>query len=334
MTRICLTPRPASGGPASFQARLAEGLARRGVQVCYDPDEACDAVLIIGGTRRLDALWRARRRGVRLVQRLNGMNWLHRLRRTGLRHYLRAEYGNWLLAFIRARLADGVVYQSEFSRQWWERRRGPTPVPSRVVHNGVDLTVFTPQGPERPPADRFRLLLVEGNLGGGYETGLEIALRLAGLLAERLPVEWMVAGRLAADLQAQIQARSPVPLVWAGKVPTAQIPALDRSAHLLYSADIHPACPNAVIEALACGLPVLAFETGALPELVTGDAGRLVPYGGDPWKLDPPDVPALAAAAAEMLADLPRFRRAARTRAEAAFGLDNMVEAYLQALLA
>ena len=76
-----------------------------------------------------------------------------------------------------------------------------------------------------------------------------------------------------------------------------------------------------------------AFATGALPELVIGDAGRLVPYGGDPWKLDRPDVPALAQAAVEILEDQPRFRAAARRGAEAAFGLDAMVEKYLQILL-
>jgi glycosyltransferase involved in cell wall biosynthesis len=333
MTRICITPHATTGGPASFQARLADGLARRGIQVCHDPDEPCDAVLVTGGTRRLEALRRARRRGVRLVQRLNGMNWVHRVRRTGLRHFLRAEYGNWLLATIRRRLADGIVYQSEFSRWWWEDRRGPTPVASRIVYNGVDLAAFTPDGPGQPPADRFRLLLVEGNLGGGYESGLEIALRLAGLLAGRFPVELMVAGRVPADLQAEVGSRSPVPVVWAGLVPREQVPALDRSAHLLYSADINAACPNSVVEALACGLPVLAFDTGSLSELVTGEAGRVVPYGGDPWKLDPPDVPALAEAAAAILGDQPRFRRAARARAEAAFGLEPMVDRYLQALL-
>ena len=45
--------------------------------------------------------------------------------------------------------------------------------------------------------------------------------------------------------------------------------------------------PNSVIEALACGLPVVSFDTGALPELVTPGAGRVVAYGGDPWRLDP-----------------------------------------------
>ena len=68
-------------------------------------------------------------------------------------------------------------------------------------------------------------------------------------------------------------------------------------------------------------------------ELVTGDSGRVVPYGGNPWKLDKPDVAALAQAAAEILQDQGRFRKAARLRAEEAFGLDTMVDRYLEVLL-
>jgi glycosyltransferase involved in cell wall biosynthesis len=90
----------------------------------------------------------------------------------------------------------------------------------------------------------------------------------------------MVVGRVRPETQAIWQQRSSVPIVWAGLQPAERIPELDRSAHLLYSADLNAACPNSVIEALACGLPVLAFDTGALQELVVGDAGRVVPYGG------------------------------------------------------
>jgi glycosyltransferase involved in cell wall biosynthesis len=129
------------------------------------------------------------------------------------------------------------------------------------------------------------------------------------------------------------QAKSRVAISWAGLIPRDAIPALDRSAHLLFSADLNAACPNSVIEALACGLPVAGFSTGALPELVTGDSGRLVPYGGDPWKLDPPAVPSLVEVALEICRDQPRFRLAARQRAEAAFGLDQMVDRYLEILL-
>jgi glycosyltransferase involved in cell wall biosynthesis len=342
--RICIVPRLAGvGGMVSFRARLSAGLEGRGIRVTDDVQSGADAVLVIGGTRQLGGLWRARRGGARIVQRLNGMNWLHRQRRTGLRHFIRSGTGNWLLATIRSRLAHTIVYQSEFSRGWWERVYGPTPAAYSVIYNAVDLTQFTPHGAHTRPEGKCRILLVEGSLMGGYEYGLEAAAGLAGGLAgledfaysRSYPegVELMVAGRVAPEVSARWQARSPVPIQWAGLLPAQAIPALDRSAHLLYSADINAACPNAVIEALACGLPVLAFDTGALPELVEGGAGRVVPYGGDPWKLDPPDLPALTQAALDILVNLDDYRAAARRRAEDLFGLDRMLDAYIKVLL-
>jgi glycosyltransferase involved in cell wall biosynthesis len=111
------------------------------------------------------------------------------------------------------------------------------------------------------------------------------------------------------------------------------IPAIDRSAHVLFSADLNAACPNSVIEALACGLPVVAYATGSLPELLEGDAGLVVPWGSNFWKLESPDIPILVDAAERVLGEQARFRAAARKRAEAAFGLDQMVEKYLAVLL-
>ena len=338
----------------SFHHKLADGLGRRGIAVSHDlRDFPYQAVLVIGGTRDLSGLLQARKRGIPVVQRLDGMNWLHRLsgvRRAGWRLYLRAESGNLLLALIRSRLASRVVYQSAFARRWWERKRGLAPVGDTVIHNGVDLDFFCPRGEERPPEDRWRVLMVEGSLMGGYEQGLSVAMQLAGRLGELLAeqtrssvpaiVELMVVGRVPESLrnrwdeELRRSRQTPhVVLNWSGQVPHEQIPAIDRAAHLFYSADINPACPNAVIEALACGLPVAAFDTGALPELVTDGSGRLAAYGSDPWKLGTPDVETLAHAAAEILDDLDSFRSAARRRAEAAFGLDKMVDAYLNALL-
>ncbi len=332
--RICLVPWVHGvGGMVSFQAKMAAGLAARNIQVSYDPDDpAISAILLTGGTRHLAGLLRARRRGVRIVQRLDGINWLHQRLPTGTRHFLRAEYGNRLLALLRARLVSRLVYQSAFVQDWWTRQFGPERVPAVVIHNGVDLSAYTPEGEHNLPPDFIRLLVVEGSLQGGYETGLATAVDLAGRLAEKYPLELMVVGRVSAELKAETRSHSRIPIRWAGLVERERIPALDRSAHLLYSADLNAACPNAVIEALACGLPVAAFATGALPELVTGDAGRLAPYGGDPWLLDPPDLPALVAAAAEILDNNASFRLAARQRAEQAFSLDTMLERYLEVL--
>jgi glycosyltransferase involved in cell wall biosynthesis len=114
-----------------------------------------------------------------------------------------------------------------------------------------------------------------------------------------------------------------------GLVSPEQIIAWDRSSHLLFASDLHPACPNSVIEALACGLPVVSFNTGALGELVTGDAGRLAEYGADSWNVDPPDLDGLADAARQVLADQPRFRAGARARALDGLGVEAMADGYL-----
>jgi glycosyltransferase involved in cell wall biosynthesis len=336
MLRVCIVPEVANvGGMASFRRKFEAGLAKRGIGISHELGGATDPVLVIGGTKNLLPLWQARRRGARIVQRLDGINWIHRKRKTGVRHYVRAEYGNFILSLIRSRIASHILYQSEFSRTWWEDWYGRTRPGFSVVHNGADLIEYSLAAGDQRPGGRCRLLIVEGSLGGGYDMGLDNAIRLAETLAGKygFPMELMAVGKISDAHKSLVNANAQVPIVWAGVLPQTDIPAVMRSADLLFSADLNPACPNTVIEALACGLPVVAFDTGALKELVQDDAGRVVPYGGDPWKIDPPDIPGLAEAANEILRDRHRFSQGARTQAESHLGLDAMVDGYLKALL-
>ena len=334
-TKIGLVPNVRGvGGMVSFRYKLTAGLNARGIDVTSDLDDPdLKAVLVIAGTRDLASLRRARKRGVRIVQRLDGMNWMHRQMFTGIRHFIRSETGNWLLQTIRRFFVDAIVYQSNFSKEWWEREYGSTRVENFTVYNAVDLEQYSPEGQHERPSDHYRVLLVEGSLQGGYETGLQTAVEMTRILKEiyNLPVRLAVAGKVSQEVVGQFSGCG-VDIDWLGLVAREQIPQIDRSAHILFSADLNAACPNSVIEALACGLPVAAFDTGALPELVDNDAGCIVPYGGNPWKLDPPDVHALAEACARALNANDFQRRHARKRAETLFGLDRMVESYLEAL--
>jgi glycosyltransferase involved in cell wall biosynthesis len=334
---VCILPRlEGLGGPASFRARLVAGLEARKVRVVSEPDDPdCRSILVIGGTRRALELIRARSRGVRIVQRLNGMNWIHRRRFTGLAHFFRSEMNNLLLATIRSSLADRVIYQSNFARNWWQTVYHAVSAPSVVIYNGVDLSQFCPRDHEQPPVDRFVILLVEGHLGGGNEQGLRNSVDLTCQLSSRVdrPVELVVVGDVPAPLRASMEKLGVPKITWRGIVHRDEVAAIDRSAHLLFSADLNAACPNSVVEALACGLPVVSFATGSLPELIEGDAGVVVPWGSNFWKLEQPDIPLLAQAAGRILSEQPHFRSAARARAEAVFGLDQMVERYLDVLL-
>ena len=349
MAKICIVPKvDGIGGMASFRLKFEQGLKSRGIDVTHDLADNSDAILVIAGTRLLPQLWRARRRGIRVVQRLDGVNWVQRVKWAGIRYTVRAEYGNAMLALIRARFADRVIYQSQFIRKWWEDWYGVAKASASVIINGVDLQTYTPDGEHDCPTDRFRLLLLEGSLAGGLNSGLFHAVALAEKLSANFPMEVVVAGKvddatqkkIATEFTEKQRKNSEVSVAnlsvkFLGTIPREQIPTLARSSHLLYSAEVNPPCPNSVIEALACGLPVVGFDSGSLKELVTDDAGCIVPYGGDPWKLETPDISALAASAGKIFEKHAsrQFRAAARMRAESAFGLVQMVESYLKVLL-
>jgi glycosyltransferase involved in cell wall biosynthesis len=302
--------------------------------VTFDPEEpAISTILVVGGTRHLNELHRARRRGVRIVQRLNGMNWVQRQKFTGVKHFIRAEINNWILTTIRRDLADRIIYQSEFSRDWWMRAHGEVRASGTVIYNGVNLADFAPM-PEIPlAADRYRMLLVEGNIGNGYEQGLITAVEVARLLQNRLdrPLELMVVGKVSEGLQTEVEKKG-LEILWKGVVKRTEVAAIDCSAHVFFSADVNAACPNAAIEALACGLPVIGYDTGAIPELIVDGAGEVARYVNDPWKLEAPDLHTLADAGYQVLKENATYRIAARKRAQAAFDIHEIARSYMQVL--
>ena len=329
----------------SFQGKFAAGLRARNVDTCFHLGETpYDAVLVIGGTRQLHRLWQVKRRGIRIIQRLDGMNWIHRVINTGWRHWLRAEYGNFMLSLIRSSFADQIVYQSKFSRHWWERVRGETPCPNHVIYNAVDLNTFSPSDASILPKDSIRLLMVEGSLLGGYEFGLQNALFLTAELAHSHKgnhnLELIVVGRVSRNIRERWDSwlskaglSDLITIQWVGIVSHANIADTYRNSHLLFSADINAACPNSVIESMACGTPVISFETGALPELLEDRGGIVVPYGGDPWKLDPADIQFLAKKTLQVLENIDEHRISARKHAESVFDVEVMVDRYLDLLL-
>jgi glycosyltransferase involved in cell wall biosynthesis len=98
------------------------------------------------------------------------------------------------------------------------------------------------------------------------------------------------------------------------------VPALLTEADVFVLPSESEAFPNAILEGMAAGLPVVAASVGGIPELVAdGVSGRLVPPG---------DADALARALTELL-DFPDraadFGRAGRRRIEETYSFDRMV---------
>jgi glycosyltransferase involved in cell wall biosynthesis len=69
-------------------------------------------------------------------------------------------------------------------------------------------------------------------------------------------------------------------ITFAGVLPQETVAAYFSAADVSVLASYSEGCPNAVLESLACGTPVIGTPVGAIPEwLKDGENGHLVPVG-------------------------------------------------------
>jgi len=99
-----------------------------------------------------------------------------------------------------------------------------------------------------------------------------------------------------------------------GTYSQAEAPALYRRADVLLHTKYNDPCPTVVLEAMACGVPVVYSRSGGTPELVGEEAGVGVEAPLD-WDRDhPPAPPELADAVRTVAERLPDYAAAARER--------------------
>jgi glycosyltransferase involved in cell wall biosynthesis len=211
--------------------------------------------------------------------------------------------------------ADHVLYQSEFCKLSADRFLGQPRGSWEVLYNAVDVEHFTP-APEPPPGGP--VLLLGGDQTQAYR--LELALRTLAVLPE---ARLIVSGRLVSDpapLLRELELGDRVELT--GPYSQCDAPDVFRRAHAFLHTKVKDPCPSAVIEAMACGLPVVYPASGGTVELVGDDAGIGVPHPDDTWEHDePPGADELADAVRRVLAERDRYAAAARRRAVERFAL-------------
>jgi teichuronic acid biosynthesis glycosyltransferase TuaC len=96
----------------------------------------------------------------------------------------------------------------------------------------------------------------------------------------RLQLVCIGEGALRAELEAQVTRAGIAGHVrFLGHRAPSEISRWLAAANLFCLASYAEGCPNAVIEALACGRPVIATQVGGIPELVDDACGILVPPG-------------------------------------------------------
>jgi glycosyltransferase involved in cell wall biosynthesis len=305
---------PAPGERAAGGTAKAQKLAER------FPNSPTDFSLLYLGTtwlpRDLGPLLRiARRRGAPVVVNQDGVAY------EGWAGDRVEELNRPLREAVLA--ADHVVYQSDFSKLSADLDLGEPSGSWEVLRNAVDVEHFTPAG--GPPPDG-PVLLLGGDQTQAYR--LELALRAFALLLPRHPdARLLVTGRLVSPVEPlldELRLRGKVQLL--GEYTQRDAPGVFRRAHLLLHTKVKDPCPTLVVEAMACGLPVVHPASGGTVELVGDEGGIGVPHP-DTWERDEPPAPeAMAEAIEQVLAELPAYSAAARARAVARFALEPWLE--------
>ena len=230
--------------------------------------------------------------------------------------------------FRRALLAaEHVLYQSEFCKRSTDAFLGAPTGSWEVLYNAVNVNHFTPAA--TPPADG-PVLLLAGDQTQAYR--LELALRtLAHVLRAEPAARLLVTGRLVSSPEPLIRELGLAGKVdFLGRYAQRDAPEIFRRAHLLLHTKVKDPCPSAVIEAMACGLPVAYPASGGTVELVGNEAGVGVPHP-DGWERDEPPAPEdLADAVTRVLAARPTYAEAARRRAVERFALEPWLERHAQ----
>ncbi|WP_243040992.1 glycosyltransferase family 4 protein [Dyella sedimenti] len=153
-----------------------------------------------------------------------------------------------------------------------------------VLYNGVDPALFHPGDRARARAklslpSGAPLILYVGNLKASK--GCDDLLEAFPAVLDAQPGAHLVFvgdGPSGMPLRERAAALGCLHRVsWAGKVAHGQLAGWFRAADLLCLPSHNEGVPNVVLEAMACGTPVVASRVGGIPEVVPGDAGILVP---------------------------------------------------------
>lgn len=207
----------------------------------------------------------------------------------------------WALQGLVLRRADAVVALSSREADLLSARFGVPRESFTVIPNGLDLSLYGPGVPEAPPPAGLRILAV-GQLVD-YKGHRHLLEALASL-REELPDARLTLVTHQPTLRPELE-RLCASLGIADRVsyegPYSTLELVDRyrACDLLVQPSLAECFPVTLLEAMACGVPVVATDVGGVAEEV-GDAGVVVPAG---------DAAALAGAIRRLAGDTAERRR-------------------------
>ena len=241
------------GGGNQFLRALVGELERRGLVVEVNRvSRGTKACLVNSFNFDRARLRRFVRDDVRLVHRVDGPIGRYRGYDDGT---------DARIAEINRNLADATIVQSRYSLDA-HRELGIDLVAPTLVRNAVDPAIFHPPEPAREPIFERRVRVIATSWSDNENKGFDVLSWLDANL-DRDRFELTFVGRTPTRFE-NVRAL--------GALPLDQLAAELRRSDIYLAASRNDPCSNALLEALACGLPAVFRASGGHPELV-GDGG-------------------------------------------------------------
>ncbi len=242
------------GGPATFMQNLESYLDRH--HYSYLPSIKHARNIFFPTAFPLKKLDKIKKRGGYIIQRLDGV-------------YYPSKHGeeyaeiNCIPKIIYQDYADLVIFQSQYSLAQCFALFG-TRENYKIIINGVDPSVFYPDRSFNLSAVQGKIRLVTTGRFRNLDM-LEPVILALDQLVTQFDFELIVIGPVVnPELDPYIQ-RSYVRHIESLALP--EIAEELRQSHIFIYSHLNPPCPNSVVEAVSCGLPVVGFDSGAMTEL-------------------------------------------------------------------
>ncbi len=173
--------------------------------------------------------------------------------------------------------ANGVLANSR--RDYKNLKRIIPPARLRYVRPGLDITRFSP-APYK--GEGVSVILTAAMFRADVKTlGLVWLIKCCAYLAAcggEFQLKIAGHGPMEPQVRACAQKYLPGRHQFFGRIPSRAMPEFYRSGHIFAFPGIRESLGMVFLEAQACGLPVVAFDTGGIPDIVvSGKTGFLVP---------------------------------------------------------
>jgi glycosyltransferase involved in cell wall biosynthesis len=235
---------------------------------------------------------------------------------------LHDEIGHTRVHFLYENCFDGVIVESEYMRRFVEGGTLRQEQNIHIIEGGVDLNYFTPGARVSAPG-----CLQIGYVGRMSSENDPLGfIDLAERLATRLPgIQFSMVGEgsLSEEVQRRIVA-SPMQdrLVYRRCIP--EVRNALRALDVLIVPSRLDVRANVIMEASACGVPVIGSPVGSIPELIN--------EGRNGFLASPVDVDRITEILRAWLLDysvaLAAIRQTCRAVAEARFDRNRMLDGY------